>query len=100
MAICIVEEYQSMHGDNQGRPLPIPGDFLASQSIAVSGTSAAMTNAVQGRTSFVCLVADVACHFRMGSSPTAVTTDRFLPANTPRFMPIAPGEKVAVIQAA
>lgn len=68
------------------------------QSVSITATSAATSNAVGAQTYAVALFCDQDVHIRFGSSPTALTTDLFLPASTMVFFPIAPGEKVAGIR--
>ena len=68
------------------------------QAVSTSGTSAATTNAVGAQTYQVALFCDQDVHIKFGQSPTATTSDFFLPASTMVFFPIAPGEKVAGIQ--
>ena len=67
------------------------------QNIATSVTSAA--SAAFGSETFqVLLVADVATRVRIGdSTPTAVTTDTLLPANTLMYCTVTPGQQVAAI---
>lgn len=67
-------------------------------TISVSGTSAATSSAmtVNKGIRFVC---NTAVHFRMSTtaSPTAVSTDSFLPANTVEWF-MSEGDYVAAIQ--
>ena len=74
---------------------PLDGGY---QSVTTSGTSAATSNAVGAQTYQVALYCDQDVHIVFGKSPTATTSDFFLPASTMVFFPIAPGEKVAAIQ--
>ena len=69
----------------------------AAQNISTSVTSAAST-ALGSQTDQVLLVADVATRVRISDgTPTAVTTDTLLPANTPMIFICTPGQKVAAI---
>lgn len=74
---------------------PVDGGY---QAVTTSGTSAATSNAVGDQTYQVALFCDQDVHVRFGKTPTATTSDLFLPASTMVFFPIAPGEKVAGIQ--
>jgi hypothetical protein len=67
-------------------------------TISVSGSSAATSSALSsGRV--VRLVCNTAVHFRMSTtaSPTALSTDSFLPANTVEWF-VSEGDYVAAIQ--
>lgn len=82
------------HATAVGRPM----DGLY-QSVSFTATSARTTNAVSAQTYAVMLYADQDCHIRFGNgSPTAVTTDCFLPKESAVLFPIAPGEKIAAIR--
>lgn len=69
------------------------------QSVTVSGTSAATSNAIGSQTNRVVLYSSTDCHIAFGASPTATTADFFLPASTMVMFPIRGGSKVAAIQA-
>jgi hypothetical protein len=69
----------------------------ASQNVSVSAVSAAST-AFGSQTYQILLVATAACNVRVDSgTPTAVSTDTLLPANTLLFLSCMPGQKVAAI---
>lgn len=75
-----------------------PGE---SQNVTIAGASAPTTNAFQGGTSIVRLVATSACYVKFGTAPVATTSDMYLPADTPEYFAVKEGAswKVAVIQA-
>lgn len=88
----------AIRSDND-RELNVGGPFGhgTSQDVTTSGTSA--QSAAVGSTTKVCLIcATAACRYRTGTSPTAVATDAYLPANEPRLIPVTPGDKIAAIQ--
>lgn len=69
------------------------------QTVAVTTTSAAST-AFGSETFQVLLVATVLCQVRIGDgTPTAVTTDTYLPSNVPMIFQCTPGQKVAAVTA-
>lgn len=68
------------------------------QTIAVGAASVALTNPFGTYTTVVRLCSTTACHIALGASPTATTSSPYLPANTPWFIEVAPGQKVAAIQ--
>lgn len=69
----------------------------AAQNVSTSTTSAA-SSAFGSETYQVLLVADVATRVRIGDgTPTAVTTDTLLPANTQMYCTVTPGQKAAAI---
>jgi hypothetical protein len=69
----------------------------STQSVAVSGTSAQST-AVSAATGYVRLFATTLCHIRIGSNPTATTSNMPLGANVPEYFVVPSGMKVAAIQ--
>jgi hypothetical protein len=96
MAILYIEEYSALGRSISGVPLQAPGALIASHTRTISGTSA-QSAALNAATKWVVLTTDLACAWREGASPTAVATDRFLPANTPRAFQATPGFKIAAI---
>lgn len=68
------------------------------QTITVGVASVALTNPFGTYTTVVRLCSTTACHIKLAASPTATTSDPYLPANTPWFIEVAPGQKVAAIQ--
>lgn len=70
------------------------------QAVAYTATAGVTTNAVGSQTYMVRLVANSACHIAIGTSPTATTSDPFLPANWVEHVTVTPGQKVSAVQAA
>ncbi|MCS3480271.1 hypothetical protein M2212_007117 [Bradyrhizobium elkanii] len=71
------------------------------QNVALSTTSttsAASTN-FGTETYQVLLVATADCNVRIGNTPTAVTTDTYLPAKVPMVFICTPGQQVAGVTA-
>ena len=73
---------------------------LAIQSLAISGTTNPSA-AFNAATYAVELISDTACHVLFGdgngSTPVALSTSQYIPANVPLRYAVAPGQKVAVI---
>lgn len=69
------------------------------QAVAFTGTAAASANAFGAQTYRVRVVADTACHIVFGASPTATTSDPFLPANWPEYFTVTPGQKISGVRA-
>jgi hypothetical protein len=69
----------------------------STQSVAVSGTSAQST-AISANAGYVRLLATTLCHIRIGSSPTATTSNMPLPPYVPEYFVCPSGAKIAVIQ--
>lgn len=70
----------------------------ATQTVTTSGTSAASSNGFGSSTFFVRVVCTEDCHIVFGASPTATTSDLFLPANTVEYFTVTSGQKIAAIQ--
>ena len=71
---------------------------IRTQTVSVSGTSAAITNAVGSGIHVIRMVSSTDCHFALGGAPTATTSDPLLPADTVEYIRINEGEKIAFIQ--
>jgi hypothetical protein len=73
----------------------------ATQKIAYTGSSAGIANAFGAQTYQIRVVANSACHIKVGDgNQTATTDDPFLPASIPEFVTVTPGQKIAAIRAA
>ncbi len=68
------------------------------QNVAYTGTAGTITNAVGNYTRFVRVVCTSAAHIKIGKTPTATTSDPYIPANWPEVFQIGEGEKVSAIQ--
>ncbi len=69
------------------------------QSAAYTGTSAPVTNAFGSQTRQIRVVANSACHYKIGNgAQTAQTTDPFLSALTIEYVTVNPGESIAAIR--
>ena len=75
-----------------------PHKIIGTQTISVSGTSAATSTAFGDNTTIVRLVSTTDCHLRFGTSPTATTSNMMLPANVVEYFKVTPGVKLAAIQ--
>lgn len=69
----------------------------STQAIAVSGTSA-QSAAISANAGYVRFLATTLCHIRIGSSPTATTSNVPLAPYVPEYFVVPSGSKVAVIQ--
>lgn len=68
------------------------------QTITTSGSSAATSTAFATGSTIARIVATEDCHLAFATSPTATTSDTFLPAKQVEYFKITAGEKVAAIQ--
>ena len=70
------------------------------QAVAYTGTSAPATNPFGAQTYAIRLVANSACHFKIGQgAQTATTSDPFLPPNWESQFTVTPGQSIAFIRA-
>lgn len=70
------------------------------QTIAYDG-NVAITNAFGAQTYKIRLVANSACHYKIGDgAQTAATSDAFLPANWIETVTVTPGQRISAIKAA
>jgi|SRR3954470_6456721 hypothetical protein len=71
------------------------------QQIAYTGSSVGISNAFGTETYQIRLVANSACHYKIGDgTQTAATTDPFLPPNWVEYVTVTPGQKIAAVRAA
>lgn len=70
------------------------------QSAAYTATAGTITNAVATGTYKVRVVVTSAAFIKIGQSVTATASDVYMPADSPEYFSIYPGEKVSAIQSA
>lgn len=76
------------------------GREIATQSVAVGGSSASAANKLGPETQQIRIAANTACHVKVGDgSISATTADPFLPANWVEYIMVTPGQSVAAIEA-
>ena len=68
------------------------------QKASYTASSAAITNAVGNNIHVIRVIATTACYITIDKSPTATTSDMYLPAGVAEYLTIHPGEKVAAIR--
>ena len=69
-----------------------------SQVVAYTGTAGTISNAVASGVYVIRVVVTTAAHIAIGTDPTATTSDVYMPADTPEYFVVSPGEKVSAIQ--
>ena len=84
--------------DQLGKPIQALQSGVT-QRISIGGASAA-SSAFAAKTRAVRIVSTTACHYVVGSDPTATTDDTYLPAEVVEFVAVGGGQKIAFIQAA
>lgn len=78
----------------------ITGKNGTTQVVAYTTAAAATSSAVGTQTRQIRIVSNSACHYAIGTSPTAVVTDPLLPSLQVEYVSITPGQKVSAIRAA
>jgi len=71
---------------------------LAEQKIAV-GVSSVQSTAFGPLANFIRVESDVNCYIAIGEDPTASSSTYRLVADSPEYLGISPGHKIAVIEA-
>lgn len=95
MASAWISEYETM-------PSSIGAQIAAEPPIAsqvVSFTTATESNAFAAKTQYIGFSTDAACHFSVGSSPTATTSTMRLPADQLYFCGVQGGAKISFVTA-
>ena len=75
----------------------LPG---TTQNVAYTGTAGTITNAVGSETQVIRVVLTSAGFVAIGASPTATTSDMYMPAGVPEYFIVRPGQKVSAVQSA
>ena len=68
------------------------------QTISVAASSAAISTAFGTQTEYARVVSTTNCHIVFAGSPTAATSDAYLPAGEIEIIKVSPGEKIAAIR--
>ncbi len=77
------------------------GRLGTTQTVAYTGSSAAIGNAFGAQTYQIRVVANSACHIKIGDgAQTATTSDPLLPASIAEYLTVSPGQRISAIRAA
>jgi hypothetical protein len=77
------------------------GRFGTTQTVAYTAASAAAATAFGAQTYQIRVVANSACHIKIGDgAQTATAGDPFLPAGSAEYVTVSPGQRIAAIRAA
>lgn len=69
------------------------------QSVAYTGTAGTIANAIGSGVQKVRVVVTSAAYIKIAkTSPTATTSDVYMPADSPEYFTVNPGQKVSAIQ--
>jgi hypothetical protein len=68
------------------------------QKVAYTGTAGTISTAISAGVQTVRIVVTSNAYVAVGVSPTATTSDTYVPANWPEYINVMPGEKVSAIQ--
>lgn len=97
MATLYVTEYDYIPLDMDGRPIAVGLEpAIAYQTVAIGGGSA-QSSAFNTKTKFIRVHTDAICSIKVGTNPTAVTTESRMAANQTEFFGVRGGAKIAVI---
>jgi len=69
------------------------------QKVAFTATAGTITNGVSTYITTIRVVVTAAAYVKIGSAPTATTSDMYMPANLPEYFTVSPGQKVSAVQA-
>lgn len=95
MATLYVSEFGRVGGSSIAQI--VSGKPLASQTVAIGGTSAASSNGFSNGTGIIRVHTDAICSIAIGTSPEAVTSAMRMAADQTEYFEVAPGDKIAVI---
>ena len=69
-----------------------------SQKVSFTASSVACSNVFGTQTRFVRIATTHSCHYVLGASPPATTSDAYLHAGDYEIIKVSPGEKIAAIR--
>lgn len=91
-----ISEY-NLIGNASGHIAQIANEpVIADQVVDYSGGVASST-AFKGSTQYVRILCDTQCSVQFGTTPTATTSTKLIPALTPEYFGVSPGFKISVI---
>lgn len=93
---CYIREY-TVPGITRGLVVQIAQEGGADQTPVAIGASSAASSAFKSSTNLVRIVCGASVSFNFGASPTATTSNSFIPANLPEYFAVIPGQSVAFI---
>lgn len=68
------------------------------QSVAYTGTAGTISTAITSGVQKVRVVVTTAAYVKIGTSPTATTSDVYMAADAPEYFTVKEGQKVSAIQ--
>lgn len=91
-ASCKVTEYRALAADSTGKEIQVALEPpVTTQSVTY--TASAQSAAFNSATRFIRVVCDAKAHFKISTAGTnAVATDPYLPADSPEYFGIQPGQ--------
>jgi hypothetical protein len=102
MAKFHISEYTGISRTNAGEN-PTVGDSIAQivkepalAEQAITFTTATQSNAFNSATRIIGVSWDTACHFAIGSNPTATASSKFRPAAGVEYFEVTGGDKLSV----
>lgn len=100
MATLWIREFDRAGESSNGSGLQIPMEG-STRDQTVTFTTSAQSAAFNAATQYIGMISTVAFHYKVGSNPTATTSNLLVPANTMLFIGIGQGGlKVAAVAAA
>ena len=96
MATLYIAEFANIGRDQGQAAQTTPLAPLTEQTVAIAGAST-QSAAFGSYTNFVRLCSDSICSITVGPNPIASTANLRLPANTPEYFQVIPGQKLACI---
>jgi len=96
MATLWIREYSSLAEANDGGPIQIGQEPGAVDQVVPFVTSS-LSAAFGGSTRYIAIYGSAAFHYKISATPTAATTSMKMAADTPLYLGVRPGDKIAVI---
>lgn len=97
MSTVSVTQFSAVGSVSNGSLMCPQTPFISTEDINAS-TVSAQSAAFDSQTRFVRILSDANVRVRFGSNPTATATDMPIRANSPEFVAVVSGDKIAVIE--
>lgn len=96
MATAIVVEFDAKGAAVAGRELQVAKYPAVARQSVTFATSTATSSALNGKTTYVGIIADAKAHFAVAASPTATTGHEWIPADTWFYFSVEPGSGLKI----
>jgi hypothetical protein len=96
MATAIAVEFDDQGRSQGAHRIQVPMYPAVTRQVVSFTTSTATSNAFDGKTTMVGIIADAKAHFAVAAAPTATANSEWIPADTWLFFGVEPGSGLKI----